>query len=133
MNLRKYLDFRILGLTGSIFMIISEFLSWSSELSLLSIYIFSASVAIGDSFLYLFPLICGIICLFGSCLLIYKIEYRINSVIIYFIGLGFFLVFVLNIIIKDLIYIPTIQFGFYFLVIGVILVFFEVLNILLIK
>jgi len=133
MNVKKYLDFRLLGLVGSISMIISEFLSWYSELSLLSIYVLSTSLAIGESFLYLFPLICGIICLFGTSLLIYKFEYKINSVIINFIGLGFFLIFISNIIIKDIIYISTIRIGFYFAVIGAILVFFDILHILLSK
>jgi len=91
MNLKKYLDFRILGLVGSIFLIISEFLSWFSELSLLNIYLITTAVALGDSFLYLFPLICGIICLFGTLLVTYNIDYKISSVIINFIGLGFFI------------------------------------------
>jgi hypothetical protein len=133
MNIRKYLDFRLLGLAGSIFMILSEFLSWYSELSLFSIYIFTTSIALGESFLYLFPLICGIVCLFGSSLLLYKFEYKINSVIINFIGLGFYLVFVSNIIIRDLIYVSTLKIGFYFSILGAILVFFDVLNILLMK
>lgn len=131
MNLRKYLDFRILGLVGSIFMIISEFLSWFSELSLLNIYLITTAVALGDSFLYLFPLICGIICLFGTLLVIYKIDYKISSVIINFIGLGFFLIFIFNIIPLQLIYIPSADIGFYFSIIGSILVFFDIINVLL--
>lgn len=133
MNVKKYLDFRLLGLLGSISLIISEFLSWYSELSLFSIYVLSTSLSLGDSFLYLFPLICGIICLFGTLLLIYKFDYKINSVIINFIGLGFFLIFISNIIVKDIIYISTIRIGFYFAVIGAILVFLDILNILLSK
>jgi len=133
MSIKKYLDFRLLGLAGSILLIISQFLSWFSEQSLLTIYILTTSVAIEDSFLYLFPLISGIICLGGSVLIIYKIEYRINSVIINLVGLGFFLVFIFEIVTKEFIYLPTAQIGFYFSIIGSILVFFDILNILMIK
>ncbi|MBA7661344.1 hypothetical protein ES703_69359 [subsurface metagenome] len=133
MNIKKYLDFRLLGLTGSILLIISEFLSWFSNQSLLHIYIITTSVAIEDSFLYLFPLISGIICLVGTGLIIYKIDYRINSVIINLVGLGFFLMFAFEIVTKEFIYLPTAQIGFYFSIIGSILIFFDILNILLSK
>jgi len=133
MNIKKYLDFRLLGLTGSILLIISQFLSWFSNQSLLYIYIVTTSVAIEDSFLYLFPLISGIICLVGTGLIVYKIDYRINSVIINFVGLGFFLIFVFEIVTEQFIYLPTAQIGFYFSIIGSILIFFDILNVLLIK
>ena len=133
MSIKKYLDFRLLGLTGSILMIISQFLSWFSNQSLLYIYIITTSVAIEDSFLYLFPLISGIICLVGTGLIVYKIDYRINSVIINFVGLGFFLIFIFEIVTKEFIYLPTAQIGFYFSIIGSILVFFDILNVLMIK
>ena len=133
MNIKRYLDFRLLGLTGSVLLILSQFLPWFSNQSLLEIYIISTSVAIEDSFLYLFPLICGIICLVGALVIIYNKEYKINSVIINFIGLGFFLIFIIEIIPKDLLYIPYAEIGFYFSIIGSILIFFDILNILLIK
>jgi len=133
MNIKKYLDFRLLGLTGSILLIISQFLSWFSGHSLLYIYIITTSIAIEDSFLYLFPLISGIICLVGTGLIVYKIDYRINSVIINFVGLGFFLIFIFEIVTKDFIYLPTAQIGFYFSIIGSILVFFDILNVLIFK
>ena len=117
----------------SILLIISEFLSWFSNQSLLHIYIITTSVAIEDSFLYLFPLISGIICLVGTGLIIYKIDYRINSVIINLVGLGFFLMFAFEIVTKEFIYLPTAQIGFYFSIIGSILIFFDILNILLSK
>ena len=133
MSIKKYLDFRLLGLTGSILLIISQFLSWFSNQSLLYIYIVTTSVAIEDSFLYLFPLISGIICLVGTGLIVYKIDYRINSVIINFVGLGFFLIFIFEIVTKEFIYLPTAQIGFYFSIIGSILIFFDILNVLIIK
>jgi len=133
MNIKRYLDFRLLGLTGSILLIMSQFLPWFSNQSLLSIYIISTSVAIEDSFIYLFPLICGIICLVGAIVILYNLDYKINSVIINFIGLGFFLIFIIEIIPRELLYIPYAEIGFYFSVIGSILIFFEILNILLTK
>ena len=133
MNLKRYLDFRLFGLTGSVMLILSQFLPWFSSQSLLFIYIISTSVAIEDSFLYLFPLICGIICLVGAIVIIYNLDYKINSVIVNFIGLGFFLIFIIEIIPKELLYIPYAEIGFYFSIIGSILIFFEILNILLTK
>ena len=133
MNIKRYLDFRLLGLTGSVMLILSQFLPWFSSQSLLYIYIISTSVVIEDSFLYLFPLICGIICLVGVIVIIYNLDYKINSVIINFIGLGFFLIFIIEIIPKELLYIPYAEIGFYFSIIGSILIFFEILNILLTK
>ena len=133
MNIRRYLDFRLLGLTGSILLILSQFLPWFSNQSLLYIYMISTSVAIEDSFLYLFPLICGIICLVGAIVILYNLDYKINSVIINFIGLGFFLIFIIEIIPRELIYIPYAEIGFYFSIVGSILIFFEILNILLTK
>ncbi len=133
MNIKRYLDFRLLGLTGSILLILSQFLPWFSNQSLLYIYMISTSVAIEDSFLYLFPLICGIICMVGAIVIIYNLDYKINSVIINFIGLGFFLIFIIEIIPKELLYIPYAEIGFYFSVVGSILIFFEILNILLTK
>ncbi len=133
MNIKRYLDFRLLGLTGSVLLILSQFLPWFSNQSLLYIYIISTSVAIEDSFLYLFPLICGIICLVGAIVILYNSDYRINSVIINFIGLGFFLIFIIEIIPRELLYIPYAEIGFYFSVVGSILIFFEILNILLTK
>ncbi len=133
MNIKRYLDFRLLGLTGSVLLILSQFLPWFSNQSLLYIYIISVSVAIEDSFLYLFPLICGIICLVGAIVILYNLDYKINSVIINFIGLGFFLIFIIEIIPRELLYIPYAEIGFYFSVIGSILIFFEILNILLTK
>ena len=133
MNIKRYLDFRLLGLTGSVLLILSQFLPWFSNQSLLYIYIISTSVAIEDSFLYLFPLICGIICLVGAIVILYNLDYKINSVIINFIGLGFFLIFIIEIIPRELLYIPYAEIGFYFSVVGSILIFFEILNILIIK
>jgi len=133
MIIKKYLDFRLLGLTGSILLILSQFLSWFSNQSLLYIYVVLTSVGIENSFLYLFPLICGIICLVGTIVIIYNLEYRINSVIINFVGLGFFLVFLVEIIPKKLLYLPNAEIGFYFSIIGSILIFFDILNILISK
>ena len=130
MNLKKYLDFRLLGLIGSILLILSQFIPWFSYQSLLDIFVIKTIATIEDSFIYLFPLICGIICSIGTIIIIYNIEYRINSVIINFIGLGFFLFFAFRIIPAEFIYLPNAP-GFYFSIIGAILVFFDILIILL--
>jgi len=54
-------------------------------------------------------------------------------VIINFIGLGFFLVFLIEIIPREFIYLPNAEIGFYFSIMGSILIFFDILNILISK
>ncbi|MFX0032280.1 MAG: hypothetical protein ACFE8E_01160 [Candidatus Hodarchaeota archaeon] len=131
MKFKFNIDYRLLGLIGSILLIISQFLSWFSGLSLLEIFIFTTGVEIGNSFLYLFPLVSGSICLIGTLLIYIKMEYRINSIIINFVGFAFFLVFILELIPQEFEYIPYAGVGFYISIVGSILIFFHNLNVLL--
>lgn len=133
MDFKRYLDYRLLGLFGSILLILSQFLSWFSNQSLMHIFIIYTSAEVEYSFLYIFPLISGIICLVGTIVILYNIEYRINSVIINFIGIGFFLFFLIEIIPREFLYLPYAEIGFYFSIIGSILIFFDILNILISK
>ena len=127
------LNLRLVGLIGSILLIISEFLPWISGLSLFDIYIFSTYVEIEESFLFLFPLISGIICLIGSIIVYYNVDYKINSVIVNFIGLGFLLLFLFEIIPSELGYISSLQIGFYCLIAGFFIVLINVINVLMIN
>ena len=130
MNFKRYIDLRLIGIIGSIFLILSQFLAWYSELNLMTIFIVTSSIAIEQSFLYLFPLISGIICFIGTFIILYKIDYKLNSVIINVIGLGFFLIFLVEIVIYDFPYISSIGIGFYFSIIGALLILLDILNIL---
>ncbi|MFW9780870.1 MAG: hypothetical protein ACFFFB_01150 [Candidatus Heimdallarchaeota archaeon] len=125
------IDYRLLGLIGSILLIISQFLSWFSGYSLIEIFIITTSVELGNAFLYLFPLVSGSICLVGTLLIYIKRDYRINSIIINFIGFAFFLVFIFELIPQEIIYILNAGIGFYISIIGAILIFFHNLNVLL--
>jgi len=129
----KNLNLRLVGLLGSILLIISEFLPWFSGQSLLDIYIFSTYVAVEESFLFLFPLISGIICLIGNIIVYYDIEYKINSVIVNFIGLGFLLLFFFEIIPGEVFYISGLQIGFYCCIAGFFIVLINVINVLMIS
>ena len=131
MELKKYLNIYILGVIGSVILIISEFFSWFTDYSLIEIYVISSSVAIEDSFLYLFPLMSGIICLIASSLVIYKIELKIKSVIIFFVGLGFLIIFFIDYITQEISYISNANIGFYLGVIGFLLILFNIINILI--
>ena len=130
-EIKKIFDLRLLGIIGSILMILSQFLSWFSGISLFSIYLIMISFSLGNSFLFLFPLISGSITLVGSLLILFKREYKVNSVIIIFIGLGFFLIFLVELIPQDLPYIGTAEIGFYLSIIGAILVLLDIINILI--
>ncbi len=133
MNIRKYLDFRLFGLTGSILMIVSEFIPWYTEYSLFVMYVILTEVEIETAFLYLFPLISGIICLLGSILIIHNIELKINSVIVIFIGLGFLLLFFIDFIPNELVYLANASIGFYLCVAGFLLMIIALINILMLK
>ncbi len=98
MDVKKYLDFRLLGVVGSVLMISSMFLPWITGLTLFDTYVITTVIQVEAAFLYLFPLISGSICLLGAVLLIYDEEFRINSVIINFIGLSFLLLFLFEFI-----------------------------------
>ncbi len=134
MELRKHLNTSIIGLIGSIIIILSEFFSWFSDSSLIEIYIDTISVAIADAFLFLFPLMSGIICLIASILVIYKIELKVKSVIIFFIGLGFLIIFFVDyitIIISLLGYLPNARIGLYLGVAGFLLILINIINVLM--
>jgi len=120
-----------MGAVGSILLILSEFFSWFSDYSLIEIYVITSSVNIEDSFLFLFPLLSGIICLIASILVIYKIELKVKSVIIFFVGLGFLIIFFVDYITQDIEYISSAGIGFYLGVIGFLLILFNIINILI--
>ena len=131
MELKKYLNSLILGLIGSILLIISEFFSWFSNYNLLEIYIITTTVEIADSFLFLFPLLSGIVCLIASFLVIYRIELNIKSVILSFVGLGFMLIFFIDYISQEIEYISNSGIGFYLGVTGFLLVLINIINVLI--
>ncbi len=131
MELKKYINTYIVGFIGSLVLLLSEFFSWFSDYNLIEEYIFYSITPIEDSFLYLFPLLSGIICLIASILVIYKIELKVKSVILSLVGLGFFVVFFIDYIIHEIITFPNPGIGFYLGVAGFLLILFNILNMLL--
>ena len=112
MKVKKLLDFKLFCIIGSLLIIISMFLPWITIISLFDLYILYTSIQIQDSFLYLFPLISGIICFIGGCMLIYNEDFRINSIIVNFIGLGFLLFFFFDFIPKEIDFLANSGIGF---------------------
>ncbi|MFX0001115.1 MAG: hypothetical protein ACFE9Q_13310 [Candidatus Hodarchaeota archaeon] len=133
MELKKYVNTFIIGLIGSILLIISEFFSWFSSYNLLEIYIITTSVELADSFLFLFPLLSGIICLIASFLVIYRLELKVKSAILSFVGLGFMLIFFIDYISQEIEFISNSGIGFYLGVAGFLLVLLNVINVLITK
>jgi len=131
MELKKYLNANIIGFIGSLIIIISEFFSWFSNYNLLEIYIFTSSVELADSFLFLFPIMSGIICLIASSLVIIKTELKVKSVIISFVGLGFLIIFFIDYISQEFEFISNAGMGFYLGIIGFLLVLVHIINTLL--
>ncbi len=131
MKLRNYMKTSLMGLIGSILLIVSEFFSWFSDDNLIELYMITTSVAIENSFLFLFPLISGIICLISSIIIIYKLDLRIKSVIISFVGLGFLLIFFFDYISQEIEYLSNAGLGFYFGVAGFLLILFNLIIVLI--
>lgn len=69
----------------------------------------------------------------GAILLIYDKDFRINSVIINFIGLSFLLLFLSDFLPAEINYLSTIGIGFYLCVTGFLLIILDIINILLIN
>ncbi|MFX1394700.1 MAG: hypothetical protein ACFFAH_14160 [Promethearchaeota archaeon] len=130
-QIKTSINNRLIGFVGSILLIISEFLPWFSGFSCFDIYILYTFVAVEESFLYLFPLISGIICLIGSILIIFDRLYKINSVLISLLGLGFLILFLFEIIPDELFYLPRVGIGFYFCIAGFLITMIGVIVILL--
>ena len=133
MNAKKILDFKLYCVIGSLIIIISMFLPWITNISLFDLYIINSTIQNENSFLYLFPLIGGIICLIGGILLIYNENYRINSIIVNFIGLGFFLFFLFDYIPKEIDFLENAGPGFYFSILGFLSIIIYLINILFMK
>ena len=127
------LDYRLVGLIGSLILIVSEFLPWISEFSLFDIYILFTITSVEESFIFVFPLISGIICLIASLLIIINLEYKINSVIIACIGLGFLTLFLVDFIPGELFYLSKAGIGFYLCIAGFMVMIFHIILILISK
>jgi len=131
MRLKKYFNAYIIGFIGSIVLILSEFFSWFSEYNLIQLYVLYSITPIEDSFLYLFPLLSGIICLIASILVLYKSELKVKSVIIFVVGLGFFVLFFIDYIVQEIVAFPNPGIGFYLGIAGFLLILANILNMLL--
>jgi len=131
MELKKFLNFSLIGVIGSILLILSEFFSWFSEHNLIELYVITTDVAIEDSFLFLFPLISGIICLVASCLVIYKFKLKIKSVIISFVGLGFLIIFFIDYISQEINFLLNAGVGVYLGIAGFLLNLISLINLLI--
>lgn len=118
--------FTYMGIIGGLLVTISEFLPWFSNNSLILIYLLSSISP--QAFIYFFPLMSGIICLFGSSLYGLRPNLKINSIIIELVGLGFNTIFILDFIVNQVSYLLAIQIGFYFFIIGFSLIFIEIIS-----
>ena len=72
MKLKKMYILLILGISGPILLILSEFFFWFSDYNLFELYVIFTDLQIENSFLFLFPLISGVICLIANGLVIYN-------------------------------------------------------------
>ncbi len=120
----------LLGLIGPILLIISEFFPWFSGYNLIELFIITTLVEIENSFLFLFPLISGIVCLIANMLVIFNLEYRIKTVILSLVGLGFQLIFFIDYIIQELEFLSNAGVGVYLGSFGFFLIIINIVNIL---
>jgi len=131
MQLKKnVVSFLLLGLIGPILLIISEFFPWFSGYNLIELFIITTLVEIENSFLFLFPLISGIVCLIANMLVIFNVEYRIKTVILSLVGLGFQLIFFIDYIIQELEFLSNAGIGVYLGSFGFFLIIINIIYIL---
>lgn len=130
---KTFLDYRILGLLGSILIIVSEFIPWLSSFTLINIYLLSLGADVLSAYLYLFPLISGVICLMGNLIILKRPNFKLNSVIINIIGLSFLLLFFFYFIPNEILYLTDAGIGFYCCFTGFILVIIDIMTILVVK
>jgi len=127
---RNVVSLLFLGLIGPILLIISEFFPWFSGYNLIELFIITTLVEIENSFLFLFPLISGIVCLIANMLVIFNLEYRIKTVILSLVGLGFQLIFFIDYIIQELEFLSNAGVGVYLGSFGFFLIIINIVNIL---
>ena len=127
---RNVVSLLLLGLIGPILLIISEFFPWFSGYNLIELFIITTLVEIENSFLFLFPLISGIVCLIANMLVIFNMEYRIKTVILSLVGLGFQLIFFIDYIIQELEFLSNAGVGVYLGSFGFFLIIINIVNIL---
>lgn len=127
---KKVLSFLLLGSIGPILLIISEFFPWFSNYNLIELYIITTFVEIENSFLFLFPLISGIICLISSMLVVYNVEFRIKTILLSLVGLGFQLIFFIDYISQELGFLSNAGVGVYLGIFGFLLIIVNIINVL---
>ncbi|MFW9939767.1 MAG: hypothetical protein ACFFFT_01910 [Candidatus Thorarchaeota archaeon] len=130
MELKNIYFVLILGLSGPILLILSEFFNWLSDYNLIELYVLYTDLQIENSFLFLFPLISGIICLIANVLVIFSLEFRIKSIILSFVGLGFQLLFFIDYISQEIEFINNAGLGLYLGVFGFLLIIINIINVL---
>ncbi len=127
---KKVLSFLLLGAIGPILLIISEFFPWFSNYNLIELYIIYTFVEIENSFLFLFPLISGIVCLISSMLVVYNVEFRIKTILLSLVGLGFQLIFFIDYISQELGFLSDAGVGVYLGIFGFLLIIVNIINVL---
>lgn len=131
MKLKKMYIILLLGLSGPILLILSEFFSWFSDYNLIELYVIFTDLQIENSFLYLFPLISGVICLIANVLVIYNLVYRVKSIILSFVGIGFQLLFFIDHIAQEIEFISDAGIGFYLGIFGFLLILVNLIYVLI--
>jgi hypothetical protein len=127
---KKVLSFLLFGSIGPILLIISEFFPWFSNYNLFELYIITTFVEIENSFLFLFPLISGIVCLISSMLVVYNVEFRIKTILLSLVGLGFQLIFFIDYISQELGFLSNAGVGVYLGIFGFLLIIVNIINVL---
>ena len=130
MKLKKMYILLILGISGPILLILSEFFFWFSDYNLFELYVIFTDLQIENSFLFLFPLISGVICLIANGLVIYNVEFRIKSIILSFVGIGFQLLFFIDHIAQEIEFISDAGIGLYLGIFGFLLILVNLIYVL---
>ncbi|MBD3193911.1 MAG: hypothetical protein GF317_02575 [Candidatus Lokiarchaeota archaeon] len=121
MNLKSFLDIKLLGIVGAILVLLSEILPWSSSYSLLEIYVITINVQIENAFLFLFPIVSGILSLIANIIQFTKLKEKVEFYILDIMSLGLLFLFFFEIIPDELIYYLD-YIGIYFCISGLLFI-----------
>ncbi len=116
----------ICGIIGAFLIIIAEILPWHSGYS-------GFDLIWLQSFTYWFPLFGGFIVLIGTILGLLRPKRQTGPVLFQFSGLSLVLIFLVDYLQNNWQFLSNVQAGFYSLIVGISIVFLEIIGALMVK
>ncbi|MHA1733733.1 MAG: hypothetical protein ACTSU5_17440 [Promethearchaeota archaeon] len=110
-----------LGFTSGVLLLVSGFLPWFSGYS--AIQLANLESLIPQYITYISPVTSGIVCILGMVVLTLKRDKVLQGVLVLVVSAGVLLVFFVDFLQLDNVYVSTIEVGFYVCLVGTVLEF----------